>query len=80
LRNEIERKYIHQILGIKERRFFTSVKKYKENPEHFSVQYQRSPARISQDIEENLLRELSVEKSVIQNKDIPLKSYNYSYI
>ena len=81
LQSEIERKYIQGILGIKERRFFALVKQYKENPQHFSIQYQRtSPARISQDIEQNLLRELSVEKNIIKNKDIPLKSYNYSYI
>ncbi len=81
LRNEIERKYIQRILGIKERRFFTLVKQYRENPQHFSIQYQRtSPARISQGLEQNLLHELSIEKSIIENKNIPLKSYNYSYI
>jgi hypothetical protein len=32
LRNEIERKYIQEILGIKKRRFFMLLKQYKENP------------------------------------------------
>ena len=31
-------------------------------------------------IEQNILKELSIEKKTIQNKEIPLKSYNYSYI
>ncbi len=47
----------------------------------FTIQYQRpTPPRISQEIEENILKEFSIEKKIIQNKEIPLKSYNYSYI
>ena len=81
LKNEIERKYIQEILGIKRRRFFTLMKQYRENPQRFTIQYQRtSPLRISQDIEQNILKELAIEKKIIQDKEIPLKSYNYSYI
>ena len=32
-KNEIERKYIQEILGIKRRRFFLLLKQYKENPQ-----------------------------------------------
>jgi len=35
---------------------------------------------IPQEIEKNILKELSIEKKIIQDKEIPLKSYNYSYI
>jgi len=81
LRNEIERKYVQAILGIKERRFFGLVKEYRENPHQFSIQYQRtSPPRISQALEQNLFCELSIDKEIIQNKDIPLNAYNYSYL
>jgi hypothetical protein len=81
LKNQMERKYIQEILGIKRRRFFMLVKQYKENPQHFTIQYERNtPLRISQDIEQNILKELSIEKEIIHNKEIPLKSYNYSYI
>src|SRR4030042_4798105 len=80
-KNEIERKYIQEILGIKRRRFFALVKQYRENPQDFTIQYQRtSHPRISQDLEQNMLQELSIEKNIIQNKDIPLSSYNYSYV
>jgi hypothetical protein len=81
-KNEIERKYIQEILGIKRRRFFILLKQYKENPQHFTVQYQRAsaPRTISPVMEQNILKELSIEKKIIQNKEIPLKSYNYSYI
>ena len=81
LRDEIERKYIQEILGIKRRRFFALLKQYRENPQDFTIEYQRaSHPRISQDLEKNMLRESSVEKKIIQNKDIPLETYNYSYI
>ena len=80
-KNEIERKYIQEILGIKRRRFFTLVKQYRENPQDFTIHYQRaSHPRISQTLEQNMLQELSIEKNIIQNKDIPLSSYNYSYV
>ena len=80
-KNEIERKFIQEILGIKRRRFFTLVKQYRENPQDFTIHYQRaSHPRISQDLEQNMLQELSIEKNIIQNKDIPLSSYNYSYV
>jgi len=80
-RTELERKYIQEILGIRRRRFFVLLKQYKENPKSFSIRYERNtPPRISPDIEQNILKELSVEKEIIQNPAIPLKSYNYSYI
>jgi hypothetical protein len=80
--NEIERKYIQEILGIKKSRFFMLLKQYKENPQHFTTRYQRTtpPRIISAEIERNILKELTIEKKIIQDKEIPLKSYNYSYI
>jgi len=82
VKNEIERDYIQEILGIKRRRFFVLLKQYKERPEQFTVQYQRTraPRAISPMIEQNILKELAIEKKIIQNKEIPLTSYNYSYI
>jgi hypothetical protein len=82
LKNEIERTYIQEILGIKRRRFFVLLKQYKENPEDFNVQYRRTkaPRSISPVIEQNILKELSIDQKIIQNKEIPLKSYNYSFI
>jgi hypothetical protein len=79
---EIERTYIQEILGIKQRRFFMLLKRYKSNPESFSIQYRRSkpPRRIAPEIEQNILKELSIDKELIQDKTIPLRSYNYSYI
>ena len=81
-KNEIERKYIQEILGIKRRRFFMLLKEYKENPQLFTIQYQKTtPSRnISPDIEQNILKELATDKKIIRDSEIPLRSYNYSYI
>ncbi len=82
LRKEIQRDYIQQILGIKKRRFFALVKRYRTSPKEFSIQYNRkSKTRtISQSIEKNIIKELTIEKKLIQDKDVPIKSYNYSYV
>ena len=79
---EIERKYIQEILGIKKRRFFILLKEFKENPQQFAIRSQRTtpPRIISPDIEQNILKELTLDKKIIQDKENPLRSYNYSYI
>jgi hypothetical protein len=81
-KGEIERKYLQEILGIGKSRFFMIWKQYKENPHQLAIQYHRTKASrsISPDIEHNILQELSIEKKIIQDKEIPLNSYNYSYI
>ena len=72
-KNEIERKHIQEILGIKRRRFFVLLKEYKENPQLFTIQYQKTtPSRnISPDIEQNILKELATDKKIIRDKEIP---------
>jgi len=79
---KIERKYLQEILGIKKRRFFHLVKEFKDDPEGFSISYSRNkPTRkISEDLEKNIIKELRMEKSLIENPDTPVKHYNYSYI
>jgi hypothetical protein len=82
LNKEIARTYIQEILGIKKRRFFALVKNYRENPETFSIQYtRRSKTRtIPQSAERNIIKELTIEKKLIEDSNVPLRSYNYSYI
>jgi hypothetical protein len=80
--NEVKRKYIQDVLEIKKSRFFLLLKQYKQNPMEFTIQYQRTtpPRIISPEIEQNILKELAIEKKIIENKEVPLTSYNYSYI
>ncbi len=82
LSKEIERKYIQEILGIRKTRFFALIKMYHTDPDNFSIQYTReSKTRgIAKSAEENILKELSIEKRLIQDKNVPIRSYNYSYI
>jgi hypothetical protein len=82
LKKEVERKYVQEILGISRRRFFMLLRQYKENPSHFTIRYHRSapPRCISSEIEQNILKELAIEKRIIRDKEIPLSTYNYSYI
>ena len=55
---------------------------FREDPSHFTIQYHRTaPSRcISAEIEQNILNELAIEKQIIGNKEIPLSTYNYSFI
>ncbi len=79
---EIEVEYILKVLGIKRRRFFKLLMEYRDNPDSFSIAYRRKKQtrRIKKEVEKNILKELRVEKKLIENKEIPVKRYNYSYI
>ena len=74
--------YILETLGVKRSRFFELVKEYKKDPDSFSIQYRRkrSTRKISEEIEKNIINELQKEKKLIEDKNIPITSYNYSYI
>ncbi len=82
LKREIEREYIQEILDIGKTRFFALVKHYRINPDVFSIQYIRKVKvrRIPRSVEENILKELKTEKELIENKEVPLRRYNYCYI
>lgn len=82
LRKEVGRRYLQKILGINKTRFFALVKAYRDNPFGFSIRYVRKfkTRAIPEAVETNILKELSIEKKLIENKNIPIHSYNYSYI
>jgi hypothetical protein len=82
LNKEVESIYIREIMDIGKTRFFALVKDYRDNPDKFSIQYQRTDVTRSIDpsIERNIIEELQMDKKLISDKDITTKSYNYSYI
>lgn len=81
LSKEIEINYILQILGIKRSRFFELLNEYRNNPDGFTIQYKRKTKRmIKRSLEKVILKELEEEKKIIENKDISVKTYNYSYV
>ena len=58
------------------------LRRYKECPDGFSIQHKRKvkTRAISESIEHNIIKELQTEKNMIENPDIPLRHYNYSYV
>lgn len=82
IHKEVPRKYLLEVFGIRKSRFAVLLKQYKNNPQKFTIQYARKgkTRAITPSIENNILKELKIEKKLIQNKDVPLKSYNYSFI
>ncbi len=82
LLKKIDRKYIQEILNIRKARFFELLQQYRTDPEDFSIQYVRNSKTRSIDpgIEKNIIKELKIDKKAIENKEIPLRYYNYSYI
>jgi len=81
-KKEIKLNYILQILKIKRSRFFKLLAKYRKDPDNFSIQYERRTInrKIDPDIEKNIVKALEIEKDLIENKEVPIKWYNYSYI
>jgi hypothetical protein len=82
LRKEITRSFLQEILGIGKTRFFALVGEHRRDSLSFSIRYRREKKTrsISKDIEKNIFKELATEKTLIENKDVPIRSYNYSYI
>lgn len=82
LNGEIKREHVQTILKIGKSRFFSLLAHYRENPQEFSVAYRRikRTRAIDPKIEKNIFKELKVAKKLIDNKAIPIWSYNYSFI
>ena len=53
-----------------------------KDPDEFSIEYKRKkPTRkIPTEVEKNIITELGKEKELIDNEEIPINYYNYSYI
>jgi hypothetical protein len=63
--------------------FFEWVKRFKRGlPSDFSAAYSRKTPnhRISNEIEDHILDELRIEKSLIDDPSMPVRFYNYSFI
>lgn len=70
-------------LGLKHSQFFKLAKRYEENGASFSitpVSRDNKHRRISVAAEKKILEELKKEKQLIENKNIPVRFYNYSAV
>lgn len=75
----LTRTEIQEMLGIGKTRFFAVLKAYRQDPEAFSIAYERrTPGRLPVDVEAEIERELLREKELVENKDLPISGYNYS--
>jgi transposase len=82
LKKEISAEKGMDLLGLKRRGFFKWVKRYKEQGEDFSIGCKRSNEhkRISEEVEQNILKELTTDKTLIEDFAMPVRFYNYSFI
>jgi len=70
-------------LGLKRARFFRLLNAYRDNPDTFTIippQRKNSYLKISNQTEKLIIQELEKEKQLIENKSMPIQSYNYSAI
>lgn len=68
-------------LGLKRARFFRLLKVYRNNPDQFTLSYiRRSHKRISAQAEHYILKALEQDKQLIENRAIPVTTYNYSAV
>lgn len=82
LSGEIKAKDARNHLGLGKSQFFKLASEYKNPKEKFSIAYKRNKATrgISDEAEKKIIKELEAEQKLIENKDIPIKTYNYSAI
>ena len=70
-----------EVLEVKPATFYKLLKRYRQNPEAFSIAYQRaSPKKITTSVEKKIKQALFDDRRLIQNLDIPVWTYNYSAI
>jgi len=75
----LSRDEIESTLGIGKTRFFALLKQYREDREHFSIEYERkSPKRLSAETEQKIRTELQREKALVEDQDLPISGYNYA--
>lgn len=70
---------IQEILDVGKTRFFALLKEYRQDPETFSVAYERhTPGRLPAAVEEEIEKELLRERDIVEDKRLPISGYNYS--
>lgn len=80
---EISAKEAQEYLEISKSRFYQIIHEYEDDPNTFTIKYERTRAtrKLDSAIEKNILKELEIEKKkIIDDPDVSTKQYNYSYI
>jgi len=72
---------VQELLGVGKTRFFALLADYRQDAGAFSVTYERTaPGRLAQTTEDALRRVLLEEKALVEDKRLPISSYNYSAV
>jgi transposase len=75
----LSRPDVEEMLGIGKTRFFALLKTYRQDPDAFSIDYQRSTqGRLSEETESQIKQELLRDKALIEDKELPIYDYNYA--
>ena len=76
---QLNRESIQEIIGIGKSRFFVLLKQYRMDPMKMSIEYRRdSKDRISNATDQEIRQELLREKTLVDDKRLPISNYNYS--
>jgi hypothetical protein len=76
---KMSRAQFQEMLGVGKTRFFALVRSYRQDPDSFSIAYERStPARLSAEVEAEIEKALLEEKEIVQDPDLPISGYNYT--
>jgi len=79
LQGTMVRSEVAEMLQINKTRFFELLKEYRQDPEAFSIAYERAtPAHLSVEVEAAIQEELLREKALVEDPQLPIWDYNYS--
>ncbi len=77
----LSRTEIQKVLEIGKTRFFALLKVFREDPQNFTLVYNRqTPAKLSSQAESKIKQALLKEKKIVEDPDLPISGYNYSAI
>lgn len=77
----LDRATVEEILEVSKTRFFGLLKEYRRNPENFSLAYHReAPTRLPPSVDAEIEKQLMLEKELVEDPTLPIRSYNYSAV
>ena len=77
----LDRPTVEEVLGVGKTRLFALLKRYRANPEGFSLAYRRKThTRLPAWVEKEIEQELMLEKNLIDDSTLPITTFNYSAI
>ena len=77
----LDRPAIEETLGISKSTFFVLLREYRHNSDEFTLAYHRkTPTRIPAQVENEIGKELMLEKGLIDDSTLPITTYNYSAV